>query len=410
MEKHVLLDSPEEDGHNDWALEDVSVHEPVSADSPRRRLVGDTSPRPARIFKGNDSQQEAWTRWEFLQHMPDYLALMLEQKEYREVISKAQEAQLLSARRQVMASDLAILLRVLPMFTDNDEKNIADEFALAMAGEIRSNRPTRSTQLPTVQRRASKLASLPAVLAIESMAARRASVEHMTDSIVEAIRQASGKAKGGRTASKGRPNAKGRRQSVGQERARHSTAHSNFLDARRNSLGSEAPDEDAAESLDSVSLEVLLDVLPTATKVRWSSILKLADAELESSKQRFVAKIAKALRQKPQWFIVHESLGSGVTAELVEPQPLNSPLPPSAEDVPQHCHCWLGSLMVIHRLAEVADNLSEVWQFQVSLERLESVAASVERAESLSLCGGFALTLDVCQGGKGEDVWSRLAA
>ena len=97
---------------------------------------------------------------------------------------------------------------------------------------------------------------------------------------------------------------------------------------------------------------------------------------------------------------MHESLSLGVSAELVEPQPLDSPLPPAADDVPQHCHRWLGALMMIHRLEEVTQTLSELWEFQISLERLQSVAASVERAESLALCGGFALTLDVRPGSR----------
>jgi len=231
---------------------------------------------------------------------------------------------------------------------------------------------------------------------------RRASVENMTDNIVEAIRQASGKAKGGRTANKGpgRPSNKGRRQSLGQPR--HSTAQSNLFEARRNSsaLGLEPPggdenrDSPESESFEAVSLETLLEVLPKAAKMRWADILNVAD--LEISKPRFISKIAHAIRQKPQWFILRESIGE-TSAELVEPQPLDSPLPPSAEDVPHSCHCWLGSLMVLHRLPEIAEKLSETWQFQISTERLQHVAASMERAESLALCGGFALTLDVCR-------------
>ena len=303
MEKHVLLEeTPEdEDGHmNDWALAEVATPGPKPSDSPQHSA--ETSPRATPIFKGTDPQEESWMRWHFLQHMPHYLALILEQKEYREVVSKAQQSQLLSARRQVMASDLAILLRVLPMFNDGDDRNIAEEFALVMANEGRSSRPTR-TQLPTVQRRASKLATLPtAAVVTESVTARRASVETMADSIVEAIRLASGKAKGGRAASKGRPNNKGRRQSVGQERSRHSVAQSNLLDARRASsvLGSEAAEDE--ESLEAVSLEVLLDTVPEATKTRWGNILKVESADLASSKPRFVGKVAHALRQKPQWF------------------------------------------------------------------------------------------------------------
>ncbi|CAE7225707.1 cep41-a [Symbiodinium sp. CCMP2592] len=408
MEKHVVVDSPAlEDVHShDWALEDVAMNQKPS-ESPRNK---ETSPPPVQTFTGHDSQEEAWTRWQFLQHMPDYLALMLEQKEYRDFVSKAHQSQLLSARRQVMASDLAILLRVLPMFNDDpgDSSDIAEELAhvLGNEGQGRSQRRARTTNLPTVQRRASKLASLPTSTAAglgESLAMRRASVENMTDNIVEAIRQASGKAKGGRTANKGpgRPSNKGRRQSLGQERPRHSTAQSNLFEARRNSsaLGFEPPGDenrDSPESFEAVSLETLLDVVPAATKMRWGDILNVADADLEISKPRFISKLAHAIRQKPQWFILRESIGE-TSAELVEPQPLDSPLPPSAEDVPHSCHCWLGSLMVLHRLPEIAEKLSETWQFQISTERLQHVASSMERAESLALCGGFALTLDVCR-------------
>ena len=210
-----------------------------------------------------------------------------------------------------MASDLAILLRVLPMFNDDpgDSSDIAEELAhvLGSEGQGRSQRRARTTNLPTVQRRASKLASLPTSTAAalgESLAMRRASVENMTDNIVEAIRQASGKAKGGRTANKGpgRPSNKGRRQSLGQPR--HSTAQSNLFEARRNSsaLGLEPPggdenrDSPESESFEAVSLETLLEVLPKAAKMRWADILNVAD--LEISKPRFISKIAHAIRQK----------------------------------------------------------------------------------------------------------------
>ncbi|OLP85380.1 Centrosomal protein of 41 kDa A [Symbiodinium microadriaticum] len=411
MDKHVVLDSPAlEDVHgHEWPFEDAATNQNPS-ESPRHE---EASPSPVRTFTGTDPQEEAWMRWQFLQHMPDYLAMMLEQKEHLDFVSKAHQSQLLSARRTVMASDLAILLRVLPMFNGDpsDSSDIAEELAhvLGSEGQGRTQRRARTTNLPTVQRRASKLASLPTSTASglgESLAMRRASVENMTDNIVEAIRQASGKAKGGRTANtvskgpNGRPSNKGRRQSLGQERPRHSTAQS-FFEARRNSSaqGFEAPGDenrDSPESFEAVSLETLLDVVPAATKTRWGDILNLADADLEISKPRFVSKIAHAMRQKPQWFILHESIGE-MSAELVEPQPLDSPLPPSAEDVPHSCHCWLGSLMVLHRLPEIAEKLSGTWQFQISAERLQHVAASLERAESLALCGGFALTLDVCR-------------
>ena len=425
MEKQILLDSDISDNANAENMEKGPKSDTSSEDddekSPRlgerhersQSPQSPQSPRPIRTFKGRDPQEEAWKRWQFLQHMPNYLAWMVEQKEYRELVSKGHQSQLSSARRQVMASDLAVLLRVLPMFSDGDndggdDRDVAEELALVLSSTGRRSRPTRA-QPPTVQRRASKLSSLPtATTAMESLATRRASVENMADSIVEAIRVASGKAKAARPPSKGRsiPSSK-RRQSQSQERSRtaghlQSQSGQSGLQSRRNSsaLGSEADEhQDSPASLETVSLESLLDALPSATKVRWGDILKVTDADLHSSKHRFIMRIAHALRQKPQWFIVHESIGSGeMSAELVEPQPLDSPLPPSAEDVPQRCHCWLGSLMVLHRLEEVAEVLSESWQFQVSLERLERVAASVERAESLVLCGGFALTLDVCPG------------
>jgi len=405
MEKQLFMDGSEEDvqdGHsNDWVLQVQDAEETPRKGSERREL-SPTSPKPAKPFCGTDPQEEAWTRWQFLQHMPDYLSLIWEQKEHKEMVSKAKTSMLMSARRQLMACDLAVVLRVVSLFQDEDDRNLVREFAQVLSSETKTSRPVRQA-LPTVQRRASKLASLPGPLATESMGVRRQSIENMTDNIVEAIRLVSGKAKGGRNSSKPRP--KGRRQSTsGGDRPSRSSMANNLLDSRRSSAEKNAEPEDAgamSDADDAPTVDLLLEIVPAATRKRWGATLKVADADSESAHHRLALKIAHALRQKPQWFLVQDSIARGATsAQLVEPQPMESPLAPMAgdpRDVPLRCHCWLGALMILHHLPDLSEALSQSWQFQISLERLEKVAESVERAESLALCGGFALTLDVCR-------------
>mmetsp|Transcript_66986 Transcript_66986/g.187033 ORF Transcript_66986/g.187033 Transcript_66986/m.187033 type:complete len:870 (+) Transcript_66986:158-2767(+) len=155
----------------------------------------------------------------------------------------------------------------------------------------------------------------------------------------------------------------------------------------------------------------LATAVPFTTAARWQRIMKLTDS---SNKDALIHRLARVLTQKDAWFKVSTNSDAllGADSAVVFMWELRKgsrwsqtkdDLSEAAQQRPFHVgdasrhkymHSWLATLPVAHGLADSCASLSSRWGMEVNFDRVSTVLCSLERAFSLSLCGGMMASMD----------------
>jgi len=372
-------------------------------------------------FFGSELEEDIATKWSFVRHLPEQQRRPKEKHRKKKTVTST-TAKDVEPLIQVFFCDAAAAVRAISLVLKEGlpgdkfaGEKLSETFTAIIDQQRPDSRPTTTNQQDAATRAPQHLRRLSKgnIQQPHQDDGRRESMNKIASKLAEQLSQrraSKDKARresfeqGARRDSRPDSPSSPRRPSMSESRRnsvrRRNSRGSISLSRRMSGMSTEGRrrrfstgDEDIEP--DMMKLEALLQYLPDITLKRWSGLLR---ADPEGGTPALLAKLASTLKQKPEWFYASTPAESLVMmVELVEPQPPESPAADGGPGyLPMASLNWFGSISICYRLPSALKALSEHWQCELSLQRLMTVASAVEKAESLRLCGGFAITMDVC--------------